>query len=355
MDNKCKSFFWKPFRLIFTYQFCASTMFTFWAFRYKGHYSAIYINLKKRMNTIQILIATILFLMVSVNCSSSEDEIIDDIPKVPSMITGSVKDENGNGYPNTLVKINKAIEVHEVTTDSQGKFEINTKDIGIYISTFVLPLSTKEITNLPVMLNVEADQGATLDFVIQTQALEADLVIEKADIFDEIKDKDGNDATSSGEPLYAKNVFDPPLGKLTAIKAPDGHQVTLSEWEKAEGKVRVSCNGDMATAEIALQGMIPNGTYTFWLNFLNKAKSVGQSVDFNNDLVSILPLGSGTENIAIAEADGTINTTIQHNSCILTKETALVLVIVYHINGNTFGADHIPDEEEVNHMLVYFQ
>jgi hypothetical protein len=307
------------------------------------------------MNTIQRRIAVALVLMVLVSCSNGEDDMIQDQPKVPSMITGSVKDENGNGYPNTLVKINKAIEVHEVTTDSQGKFEINTKDIGIYISTFIPPLSTKEVTNLPVMLNVEADQGATLDFVIQTQALEADLVIEKADIFDEIKDKDGNDPANPGELLYAENVFDPPLGKLTAIKAPDGHQVTLSEWEKAEGTVKVSCNGDMATAEIALQGMIPNGTYTFWLNFLNKTKSVGQSVDFANDLVRILPLGSGTENIAVAEANGTINAIIQHNSCILTKEPALVLVIVYHINGNTFGADHIPDEEEVNHMLVYFQ
>lgn len=32
-----------------------------------------------------------------------------------------------------------------------------------------------------------------------------------------------------------------------------------------------------------------------------------------------------------------------------------MLVVDYHLNGRTFGAAHIPDEEDVNHLLVYFQ
>jgi hypothetical protein len=101
--------------------------------------------------------------------------------------------------------------------------------------------------------------------------------------------------------------------------------------------------------------MIPNGTYTFWLAFLNKTKKVGQSIDFANDPVNSVnpPLGSGTENVVVAGPNGTINETIQHSSCILTDEVALVIPVVYHINGNTYGTNHIPDDEEVTHMLVY--
>ena len=78
-------------------------------------------------------------------------------------------------------------------------------------------------------------------------------------------------------------------------------------------------------------------------------------MNINSDVVKIEPLGSGSKNIMVAEADGTINTTISHNSCILTEAPGLVLVIDYHINGKTFGTTHIPDTEDVNHMLVYFQ
>jgi hypothetical protein len=101
--------------------------------------------------------------------------------------------------------------------------------------------------------------------------------------------------------------------------------------------------------------MIPNGTYTLWCNFLNKKKSVGESFSFGTDLIKIEPLGSGTKNIVVADANGSVDKVIQHSTCIITDSPGLVIPIIYHINGNTYGADHIPDAEEVNHMLVYFQ
>jgi hypothetical protein len=176
---------------------------------------------------------------------------------------------------------------------------------------------------------------------------------------EEILDKDGITPTNPNEPLYAANIFDAPLGLLTAIKAPDGHHVTLAEFKAAKGNIMVRCNGDSATLEISLEGMIPNGTYTFWLAYLNKTRKVGEAIDFMNDFVNPTnpPVGasSGTENIAIAGADGAINVTLRHLSCILTDEVALVIPILYHINGKTFGGGHVPDPEEVVQMLVYFQ
>ncbi len=84
-----------------------------------------------------------------------------------------------------------------------------------------------------------------------------------------------------------------------------------------------------------------------------------EPIDFMNDFVNLTnpPIGasSGTENILIADADGTINASLEHNSCILTDEVALVIPILYHINGQTFGGGHVPDPEEVAQMLAYFQ
>jgi hypothetical protein len=39
----------------------------------------------------------------------------------------------------------------------------------------------------------------------------------------------------------------------------------------------------------------------------------------------------------------------------LTDQVALVIPVIYHLNGNTFVGGHIPDAEDVTHMLVYFQ
>ena len=50
-----------------------------------------------------------------------------------------------------------------------------------------------------------------------------------------------------------------------------------------------------------------------------------------------------------------IDASIEHSSCILTDQVALVIPILYHLNGNTFGSSHVPDAEEVVQMLAYFQ
>lgn len=305
------------------------------------------------------LLAAILCLIVLLSFSDGDDGS-DQQSTGMGNVVGSVKDENGNVYPNTEVQLSGSVASPiEIKTDSNGNFSFVNTTAGSFDISITLPLATSLVSNNETKIEVQADQTLTVDFVIKPKQVKANLNFGNVQLLEEIKDEYGNTPTNTNEPLYAANIFDAPIGLLTAIKAPDGHHVTLSEYKMAEGGLTVHCNGDSSRLEVMLEGMISNGTYTFWLAYLNKKRSVGEPIDFMNDFVNFNnpPIGpsSGTENIVIASIDGTINITLEHASCILTDEVALVIPILYHINGKTFGGGHVPDPEEVVQMLVYFQ
>ncbi len=291
---------------------------------------------------------------------ASDDNTIDLGPpqssSTGSKINGSVKDALGNAYPDTSIEISGGADNQERKTGSNGEYSFNTKGTGLYQVDLTLPLKSNLTTATPVFVDVKDSATETVNFVIEPEPVDADLIVGNVDILGELKNASGS-APSGSEMIYAANVWDPPFGQLTAVLAPDGHHFNLTEWKQANGELNVNCNGNKANVEINMQGLIPDGTYTFWLNFLNKKKSVGQIVNFQSDVVGVQPLGasSGIENVAIADNEGSINVSIQHDSCILTKETGLVMVVIYHINGNTFGSAHIPDAEEISQLLFYFQ
>lgn len=291
-----------------------------------------------------------------ISCSSGDDS---DSNGEPGSVTGVVKDEDGNVYPGARISLEKGTELSIKPTGSDGKFLIKGKSNGTHQLILELPLSTKAATSEAVVVQVSENNESKVDFVIQPQPVKAHLNFGSVQILEEIVDENGNTPTASNEPLYAANIFDQPLGLLTAITAPDDHHVTLSEFRTAKGELNVYCVGDSAIINVALEGMIPNGTYTFWLAYLNKTRKVGEAIDFMNDFVNRTnpPIGAsdGSENIAIADAGGNINVVLEHTSCILTDEAALVIPILYHINGKTFGGGHVPDPEEMVHMLAYFQ
>ncbi len=129
---------------------------------------------------------------------------------------------------------------------------------------------------------MQANQASTADFIIQPQPVTPHLNFGTADLFGEIKDANGNIPSSNNTVIYARNVFDAPVGLLTAIKAPDGHHLALSEWKAAKGDLTVTCNGNTSIVIIELEGMIPNGTYTLWCNFLNK--KIGLTINYKMSL-----------------------------------------------------------------------
>ncbi len=303
----------------------------------------------------------IILLMFAISCSSSDGDSTDDIAgqQETGTIVGVVSDEDGNVYPRASITATKGNEESTKVTNPEGVFRLTTKSIGPHNVALKLPLSTEAVSNAETSVNVTANQDANVDFVIRPKAVKAHLNFGDVQLLEEIVNKDGNTPTSPSEPLYAANIFDAPLGLLTAIKAPDGHHVTLSEFQMATGNLNVHCNGNKALINVTLEGMIPEGTYTFWLAYLNKTRKVGEGIDFANDFVfrTNPPVGSsdGTENIAVADENGAISIVFEHASCILTDQVALVIPILYHINGKTFGGGHVPDTEEMVHMLAYFQ
>lgn len=270
------------------------------------------------------------------------------------MIYGFVKDEQGREYPNTKVNLFNEQTEYEVRTDKAGKFGFDVTELGDYKITILPPLSTSLLEDT-IAIELLSENNVKVDFALQNHPVQALLVLDSVDIFGEIKNVAGMAPTDDSVKIYARNIFDPPLGKLTPIKSPTQTHLTLLDWNQAAGEVLVSCDGEKSDVEISLTGLIPNGTYTFWCDFLNKTKRAGESLSIGFDVSSIEALGSGTVNVVVADANGGIETTIIHPYCILTKDVALVLVVDYHINGNTYGNDHIPDEEDVNHMLCYFQ
>ena len=318
--------------------------------------------LEKGVRTIIILIfiSTLALLFFgSLGCSTNQMEDEDPHLVQSGTVQGTVTDENGNAYPNTKVKVSKGTEERIQPTDKDGAYSIKTNDVGSYTLEITPPLSTQIISANPTSATLAANKTSTANFVLKPQPVKAHLNFGDVQLLEEIVDKDGNTPTDPNEPLYAANIFDEPLGLLTAIKAPDDHHVTLGEFQQAKGNFMVHCNGNSADIAVVLEGLIPNGTYTFWLAYLNKTRTVGEPIDFASDFVNFTnpPVGAsdGSENIAVADANGNIEVTLSHDSCILTDEVALVIPVLYHINGKTFGGGHVPDPEEVVQMLAYFQ
>jgi hypothetical protein len=314
---------------------------------YKNHW-------RSHFDTYMRLLVPALCLISVIGCSADDPE-----QKSPGEIRGTVMEDNGNPYPGASVNISTGSGQLERVTNAEGVYEKQAVDIGSYQVTLVPPLSTDVVTSNPVSANVQSDQATTVDFVIKPKPAKAHVNFGDVQLLEEIVDKDGNTPSAPGEPLFAKNIFDAPLGQLNEIKAPDGHQVTLSEFQAAKGNLLVSCNGNSSAIESTMEGLSPMGTYTFWLAYLNKTRKVGEAIDFANDFVNFNnpPVGpaDGSGNVLTAGADGKIEATLTHGSCILTDEVALVIPVLYHINGNTFGGGHVPDAEEMVHMLVYFQ
>ncbi len=270
-------------------------------------------------------------------------------------ISGVVSDLLGGHYPGVEVILTIPEGEMTTSTNSSGEYSFRLLDGGVSKITIVSPLN----------MVIEGDQEQTFDlkrgddrianFQLSPLPPPHTLVLGINDILEEIRNKDGREPIADSELIFARNAFDPPIGLLTPIRNPDSIQLTLGDWKQARGTLSVSCDGNKSTALLDFQGMIPGGTYTIWCNFLNKPKQPGESINFNLDVEKILPLGSGSSNIVIADSQGKILSSITHSSCLLTESKGLAVVVDYHLNGKTFGAAHIPDEEDANQLLFYFQ
>ena len=101
--------------------------------------------------------------------------------------------------------------------------------------------------------------------------------------------------------------------------------ITLGEWERARGSLRISCANSRSTVHSTLTGLIPRGVYSVFVVHL-KVNGPGR----------FTPLGNiaGTDNNFVASPSGTAAPNDTVSGC-LTKSDAVV--VIWHSDGKTHG------------------
>jgi hypothetical protein len=152
--------------------------------------------------------------------------------------------------------------------------------------------------------------------------------------------------------------------KNSPIMAPDGHQVTLSEFNDVTGSATASCTASGTEAALELHGLIPNATYTAW-NVVFKAP--GFDPMFTN-LIGLGAIGTsdgkrnvfhssavGDAHISAATPAGPLSMMGSIAACALTEEFEWHVVGAYHIDGHDHGSQLGPDGSAVEQFGFMFK
>ena len=158
---------------------------------------------------------------------------------------------------------------------------------------------------------------------------------------------------SSNMTVYASSEAVPhdpfKVGKNPIGPYPKGKSLgfTLQQWLEASGIGVYSVDGDNAQMELSFQKLVPDGVYTVWCSRLKMPPQ---------PMIDDYPCGAanGTENEFKADSQG--NGAFKLNLMTLavtTNETAEVLAIAYHSDGQTHGAS--PGEFGLNsHVQLFY-
>ncbi len=148
-----------------------------------------------------------------------------------------------------------------------------------------------------------------------------------------IEDKGRRNPSDNASFLWNKRGHSP-------ILAPDGHQVTLGEFNMVTGGAEVTCVNQGTAIAISLQGLIPNGVYSLWIFTF---KSPGFHNNFDHLIGNgVLKLTNGAENIFTASSDGSASlSAIIHRQSLsivgsvgdcLFSEYEIHFMAAYHLN-----------------------
>ncbi|HEY2929054.1 hypothetical protein [Piscinibacter sp.] len=169
---------------------------------------------------------------------------------------------------------------------------------------------------------------------------------------------------AGGQPPTASDTLLFEVRKHNPIVAPDGHQVTLAEFNAVQGSASVKCVTQGTHVTLHLTNLIPNGIYTIW-NLVFKAPGFDPS--FSN-LIGLGALGSpdGAQNSFRASASGegsvsaitgagNLSMVGSIGACALTDEFEWHVVGAYHLDGQTHGATLGPDGTAVEQFGFIFK
>lgn len=169
----------------------------------------------------------------------------------------------------------------------------------------------------------------------------------------------GGAPTAGGTRLHEIRVNAPVYG-------PNGQQVTLDEWNRAGGTVKVSCVAAGTRVTARWTGLIPGGVYTMWSVVLGPGFD-GTLEGLMGSMTGLGAMGSpdGSQNMFVPDANGEASVTLVQpatalsmmggvGSCAL-EEYEFHVVASYHIDGMTWGGDLGPDGTAVEHAGAIFK
>ena len=129
------------------------------------------------------------------------------------------------------------------------------------------------------------------------------------------------------------------------VVAPDGHQITLGEFNMASGWADVKCVNTGTHVVIHLSGLIPNGVYTIWTMVMNSSHNfigVGAlgAPDGSENAFTASP--AGTASLSVIMPAGNLSAFGKIGNC-FGSEFEVLLSTAYHMDGLTHGG--VPGNE----------
>jgi hypothetical protein len=137
---------------------------------------------------------------------------------------------------------------------------------------------------------------------------------------------------------FAFVVKGPLLGALSSrpiqqSQVEPAHEITLGEWMKARGVVKISCRGGRATVNLRVRDLLPNRQYSVWA-------TMGLPRDGSAQTFFPVPFG-GTPNLLITDKYGDAHFKRVINYCPFepdsTRRPLLTISVQFHGNHQSYG------------------
>ena len=149
-----------------------------------------------------------------------------------------------------------------------------------------------------------------------------------------IEDANGSTPTGDATLLFDKTGH-------TLVTAPDGHQVTLVEFNKVSGYAEIKCINAGTHVVIHLSGLFPKGVYTFW-TVVSKSPGfpnvigVGSMGPNDGSKNTVMASSGGTASLSAIVPGGPLSVFGSVGDC-LSSEYQVQLWGAYHMDGLTHG------------------
>jgi len=140
--------------------------------------------------------------------------------------------------------------------------------------------------------------------------------------------------TSSGSRTQLQTIGSD-IHKFTPVQN-RSEDITLADWNKAKGRMLLSCKGDgSGYVRLLADGLVPNGVYTTWQVFAVTDAPDGQQGPIP---MTFSPMG-GLDNTLVADSNGRAKFKRSLNYCPLERENPLMYVSLFlHWDHVLYGA-----------------